>query len=157
MTGAASVGQWRRYFTTATAVAFVTNWIWEMAHMRAYRELESEPWSETLAGCTGAALGDVLLTWIPFAIGAIVSRNARWAWAGGAKIYFALAAMGFATAIIGEHVALRSGEWSYNERMPIIPGLDVGVWPALQLTLLIPLSFGVANLVRSSRKHRAPP
>lgn len=153
----ATARQWRTYLIVTVVVAFGANLIWEMAHMRAYRELESQPWRETLAGCAAAALGDVVLTWIPFALGAVVSRSLRWTWAGGAKTYCALAALGFATAVIGEHVALRSGEWSYNERMPIIPGIEVGAWPVLQLTLLVPLSFGLANAVRISRQKRAPP
>lgn len=125
--------------------------------MRAYRELESQPWLDTLGGCTLAALGDVLLTLIPYTVAAIMSRNARWAWAGGAKTYLVLAALGFATAMIGEHIGLGAGEWSYNERMPIVPVFDVGAWPALQLTLLVPLSFLVANRARISRQNGASP
>jgi hypothetical protein len=95
----------------------------------------------------------VLLTFIPYGVGAAVSRRARWAWAGGAKTYCVLAALGFVTAVIGERIGLALREWSYNERMPIIPGIEVGVLPALQLTPLIPLAFAAANAVRRRERH----
>lgn len=140
--------QWRVYFVVSAATAFGANLIWEMTQMRSYRELEVQPWWETLAGCTAAAGADVLLAFIPYVVGAALSRNARWAWAGGMKTYCTLAALGFVTAVIGERIGLASRQWSYNERMPIIPGIEVGVLPALQLTLLIPLAFAAGNAAR---------
>jgi hypothetical protein len=31
--------------------------------------------------------------------------------------------------------------WSYRDRHPVVPGLDVGVWPALQPIIVLPLTF----------------
>ena len=126
-----------------------------MTQMRAYRELDVQPWWETAARCTGASFADVFLTLLCYGVGAAASRDVHWAWPGGAKIYCALAVLGFATAVIGERIGLASREWSYNERMPIIPGIEVGVLPALQLTLLIPLAFAAGNAVRCrGESHR---
>lgn len=144
----ATAPQWRRYLGTSAVTAFTTNLVWEMTQMRAYRDLASQPWWDTLGRCTVAAGADVLLTLIAYGIGTVVSRNTRWAWEGGVKTYCVLAAFGFAIAVIGEYVGLRTGEWSYNEEMPIVPGFNVGAWPVLQLTLLIPFAFAVGNAAR---------
>ena len=140
--------QWRTYVLAAAAIAFGANWIWEMAHMPAYREMESRAWLETVPWCTAAALADVILTFIPYFVGAAIVRNSCWAWSGGVKTYVTLAALGFVTAVIGEYVGLQSGKWSYNEQMPIVPGIEVGAWPVLQLTILVPLAFAAGNFRR---------
>lgn len=44
--------------------------------------------------------------------------------------------IGVFIAIIIELYALNAGRWSYNEYMPIIPFLSVGLTPAIQLGLL---------------------
>ena len=85
------------------------------------------------------------MTLLAYAIGAGLSRNLRWTWVGSPKVYAVLATLGFAMAVIVERVASASGMWSYNEHMPMIPGLEVGLLPILQLTVLFPLSFAFAN------------
>lgn len=37
------------------------------------------------------------------------------------------------------------GRWSYNHRMPVEPVLETGLWPLLQLTLLVPAAIGIAT------------
>ena len=93
------------------------------------------------------------MTLLAYAVGAGVSRNWRWTWVGSPKVYAALATLGFAMAVIVERVALAFGRWNYNEHMPVIPGLDVGVLPILQLTVLVPLSYAIA-CVRPSQKNK---
>ena len=79
--------------------------------------------------CTAAALADVILTFTPYFLVAVIARSSRWAWSGGVMTYVALAALGFVTAVIGEYVGLQSGKWSYNDRMPVVPIIEVGAWP----------------------------
>jgi len=140
--------QWRTYAVAAGVTAFAANWVWEMAHMRTGRELEIQPWLQTIPMCTVAASGDVILTVVPYVCGALIAWNARLAWTGRVKTYLSLAALGFATAATGEYIGLAADEWTYNERMPIVPELGIGAWPALQLTLLVPRSLVVANFAR---------
>ena len=46
-----------------------------------------------------------------------------------------------AISIIIEHFALSAGRWAYNDFMPIIPFLSVGLTPTIELGLLGYLSF----------------
>lgn len=54
------------------------------------------------------------------------------------------AALGAAIAVVLEHAALAAEAWSYSDGMPLIPLLEVGLWPTLQLTLLVPLALWTA-------------
>lgn len=57
----------------------------------------------------------------------------------------AAAAAGSVSALLVEWTALSVGAWSYNERMPIVPLLDAGLWPGLQLTILVPVTMWAAT------------
>ncbi len=53
--------------------------------------------------------------------------------------------IGIVVAVGIEWWALRTGRWSYNHWMPIIPLLSVGLTPALQLGILGYLSYRLAS------------
>ena len=116
--------------------------------MDAYKGLADKPWLETVGPCTLATAGDVLLTFLAYALGAAAWRDWRWAWPGSGKVSAALAGLGFAIASLVEFVALSRSEWAYNDRMPIVPGVELGLLPLLQLTLFIPLAFWIGNKAR---------
>lgn len=70
-----------------------------------------------------------------------VFRRGEWDWASFRDwnwknaLFVVVVALGM--QILGETVALHTGEWAYNGAMPVIPGLRVGLTPALQMPLLI--------------------
>lgn len=125
--------------------ALVLNWFWEMIQMPAYNELAGRSWSEALVPCTLATFGDVAITLAIYAVGAVAAGRLRWGMSGGWNVYTAAALLGAASATAIEWGALGSGRWSYSESMPIVPVLGVGLWPLLQLTLLVPASIWLAG------------
>ena len=51
-----------------------------------------------------------------------------------------------ALVLVGlECTALSGGAWPYNERMPIVPLLDAGLWPLRQMTILVPVTMWAAT------------
>lgn len=46
------------------------------------------------------------------------------------------AVLGAMTATIIEWHALRTGRWTYNSLMPLIPWLGVGLYPVLQMAIV---------------------
>lgn len=132
-------------FLTAQCVsAFALNWLWEMAQMRAYAEMARSPWAETLLPCTQAALGDVVITLAVFGVGALAAGSLCWGLVARWNVYVTGALLGGAWAVAYEWRALAVGRWSYTADMPVVPMLDVGLWPMLQLTLLVPAALGAA-------------
>jgi hypothetical protein len=131
------------FFAVVFVIALGLNFLWEMMQMSAYAEMAGRPWRETVLACAAASVGDDALTLGIYGVGALVKRDWRWVMRGGWKNYLtaALLAAGFAAVI--ELTATAAGYWSYHSRMPVLPLLGVGLWPFLQLALLVPLTFRI--------------
>ena len=138
---------WRlgRFFAATVLVSFVLNEIWEMAQMSGYVETAGHSWSSTLALCTRAAVGDVGIILGICAAGSLAAGDLSWGLRGRWNIYATAAVLGLAYAALVEHAALAAERWSYTERMLVVPGLGAGLWPLLQMTLLPPLTFWIAQ------------
>ena len=114
--------------------------------MSAYAEMRDQPWLETVPACALAAFGDAVITIVLYSLVALAFRNRRW-WVKGAwKNYATVASLGFVSAVLIEMLALTTGYWSYAESMPMVAGLNIGLWPLLQLTILVPFAIRIAAL-----------
>lgn len=94
---------------------------------------------ENFIVCTLAAAIDAVLT---LAIYAALKSLLK---LGSAKFYLATAFSGAWVAVFFEWLARIFNLWSYNERMPVIPVLETGLLPFVQLTLLVPLAIWLAE------------
>lgn len=111
-------------------VAFFLNWIWEATHAAAFVE-STGPFLYRLRHCLPMAGTDALWTlalWTSVA-GAIQRPDSAWRLP-------TVAAIGAVSAVAVERVALADGRWTYNALMPIVPIVDVGLWPVAQMTIL---------------------
>ena len=113
--------------------------------MPAYAEMAGRAWGQTVVTCTVATLGDVAVTFAVWAVGALAAGRLTWGMSGRWNVYAAAALLGGAWAVAYECHSLATGRWSYDGRMPVVPLVGVGLWPLLQLTLLIPLALGLAG------------
>lgn len=141
-------------------VAVALNYLWEVAQAPLY--LGFEGWSSVWWHCFVAALGDGILVWLIFMIGWITFRCFEWYAHPGGR---ALAVMLVAGLLIGigiEWVAInRLGRWAYTMDMPLLPGLNVGLVPVLQMLLLPPVIFRITarwtgRSARNSSREQQP-
>ena len=125
-----------------SALAFVLNLTWEIAHVRLYTIwLEADglgiAWS--LFHCS---VGDVMIALAMFALAGIVLWRADWPvsrpWAGVAIVV--IGAMAY-TVWSEWHNVYRAGSWGYTASMPLIFG--IGLSPLLQWLILPPMMVGV--------------
>lgn len=123
--------------------------------MPAYVELAGRSWREVAPRCTVATLGDAAITLAIYGVGALAAGRWRWGMEGGWNVYASAVLLGALSAVAVEWVALGEGRWSYSARMPVVPGLRVGLWPLLQLSLLVPASFWIAGRVAKQRNAEA--
>ena len=151
MTAARSAGPPWPFLAALGLVAFPLNWVWEMLQMPAYREMAGRSWAETVGTCTLAALGDIAVTFAALGLAVLVAGRLRWGEGGGWNVYAAAALTGVLFATVIESGALSAGRWSYTDRMPVVPVLGVGLWPVLQLALLVPASVRAARWL--ARRH----
>ena len=126
-------------------LAFALNWAWEATHAVAYVE-SSGPFLFRVRHCLPMAAADAVWTlamWIVVGMFRALHRQHRLRLA-------LLAGLGATTAVVVERLALADGRWTYNDLMPIVPIVNVGLWPVAQMTIL-----PVITIWLSSRAGRA--
>ncbi|MBI2670188.1 MAG: hypothetical protein HYX20_03520 [Candidatus Yanofskybacteria bacterium] len=113
------------------AVAFLLNLVWENLHSYLYIHYKAGEITRLIL--LRATLFDaVFITLLAILFIKIVYFRER-------KWYVLL--MGIIVAIIIELSALKTGRWAYNEFMPIIPLINTGLTPTIQLGILSYLIF----------------
>lgn len=123
-------------------VAVVFNYLWEMGQAVLFT-----PWGSLMQGiwrCFVASLGDGVLVLLIFAVGWIALGGQGWIETPGLRGYALMITTGLAIAMTIEWIALQRGRWSYQPAMPVIPILEVGLAPVLQMIVLPPLVFKTA-------------
>ena len=112
-------------------LSFFCNLIWENLHSYLYASYMGGIITEAIL--LRASLADaVIITLLSLPFVFIVKLRNK-----SLVIIF----IGILIAILIELYALRTGRWAYNEYMPIIPILFIGLTPTIQLGLLGYLSY----------------
>lgn len=112
---------------------------WEILQLPLYTIWEegSPGWiAFAVAHCTA---GDILIGGAALLLALILSRAGEpAAWPAGRIGTFMLLLAVFYT-VLSERINVALGNWAYSERMPILPGVEVGIAPLLQW-LVVPLA-----------------
>lgn len=120
-------------------ISFILNFIWEVSQIGLY-----EPHFNSISDLAfvhlKATAGDVVIFLIIFAFMSLLLRDMRWIVKDKAMPLVLVTILGFIFSVVVEKYALATGRWGYSELMPIIPFIEVGLSPVLQLTILVPLS-----------------
>ena len=127
----------QRYIALAL-IALALNVIWERVHMPLYSSYEALGQGWTLIAWVG--LGDAMYTLCIACAIAAWKRDLNWLHRAGPLEYVSAGVLGLLTAIFIEYKAMLLHRWSYSAGMPILPYLNLGLSPLLQLSLLVPLS-----------------
>lgn len=136
------------------AVSFSLHLFWENAQAPLFAGYQN--FWQHLPSCLRGTAGDVAVTFLVYALVAAGRRDVGWALRGRGVDYVASGLLGAAIAVGLEWQALASGRWSYTAAMPLLPVVDVGLLPVLQMAILLPLTFWLAG--RSLRRqHLAHP
>lgn len=107
------------------ALSFVLNLAWEHAHALLYAGYQGSPitkfilWRATLADAVFITAIAAVIFSAPFL------RKHEWL----------MVPLGLVLAVCIELWALHTGRWAYNPLMPVIPWLNIGLTPTLQLAL----------------------
>ena len=128
---------------TISIITFILNFFWEISQAFLY-----VPHFVGISGLIKvhirASLGDLLIVSLILLIDAIISTRI-FPKENSKKRFVAIAITGFILAVIIEKYALAIGRWSYNPLMPIIPILNVGLIPILQMIILPIAIFYLQN------------
>lgn len=139
---AATVRRWIAF----GLIVFSLNLGWEMAQSTLFANMKLLSVGAATLVCLRAALGDVVIFAIAFAVAALPSRNLAWPIAGRRSMATALF---FITALLitlaYERYAVESGQWTYDARMPVIFG--IGLAPIAQWSVLPAIALPIHRLL----------
>lgn len=132
--------------------AFLIQWGWEAIHAAAYVETNG-PFRQRLLHCL--PMGAVDAVW---SLGLLVTARVIVRPAGQshrAAFLWLTVVLGAMTAATLEWHALRTGRWTYNGLMPLIPGLGVGVFPVLQMAIVPVVAARLSGFLALKEGRRA--
>ena len=127
---------------TIYVIAVAFNLVWELVQAPLYVGMGD--FRKTWWVCLLASLGDGLLLLLIFAVGWLMLRQRDWFVRPGVRGYALMLATGLVIAVSIEFAAVYlMVRWEYTSRMPVVPGLGVGLTPVAQMLVLPPLIFHV--------------
>ncbi len=120
--------------------AFLLNLFWEaiQAPLFVFDQQSSVfPLTGCLLFCSGV---DSLMILTSYWTLSVVARNRYWFLPKRPSYWVSFVGVGLLLAFISEYTAIHYRNlWQYSERMPVIPGLDIGLTPILQWLILPPI------------------
>lgn len=134
-----------RTCTLIALISFGLHFVWEFSHVRLYTAFDH--WSGGIPVYWLATIGDVLYTLGAFALVSAIKQTYDWVRDMTLSDYLMLVSLGFLIALFVEYKGLAFERWQYLPDMPIIPVLNVGLSPVLEMSLLLPLTVFLTALV----------
>ena len=117
--------------------SFLLNFFWEVIQTYFYT-LKDSAFHTMLYGWLHCTFGDVIITIVSFWAVSILSRSRRWFLKLNPLNYTGFILIGLVYTFFSEMVNVQIFKsWNYNEYMPIVPWMKVGLTPVLQW-LIIP-------------------
>lgn len=143
----------RHLYLVTFLVALSVNFVWEMLQSPLFAPMGG--WLAATARCAAASVGDGVIVVTIAAVGGVLFRRWDWFARPGVIGRLFMATCGIAVAIVIERRALSSGRWMYADAMPLVPALNVGVVPVLQMVVVPPLACGIAAWwLRAPPQHK---
>src|SRR5712691_292703 len=124
-----------RRWTAFALLVLALNFAWEMMQAKWFASMDGLPPIRATLLCFRAALGDLVVAAIGFAIAALVARAVTWPTRRRVLVpAIVFVAVGLAISIGFEVFALSAARWSYDDTMPTVFG--IGLLPLLQWLVL---------------------
>lgn len=131
-----------RQIATVFVVAVVLNYPWERVQPQLYvgpNGAAIAPWL-----CVAASLVDGLFMSLLLWVGLVLWGDHAWVLHPGVRGYLLMLISGVVVSVGVEWTTVYLMHlWTYSERMPLVPGLRIGVAPLAQMLVLPPLIFSL--------------
>ena len=132
-----------RRLTTLFVIAVPLNYMWELGQSTLY--LPPSRLRDIWWHCFKASLGDGLLVALIYGFCALLFGKSNWYVHIRASRYATMLATALAIGVLIEWAALETHRWSYAATMPLVPGLQIGLVPVVQMLVLPLLAFLIAR------------
>lgn len=114
----------------------ILHFLWEMAQGGLFVGMQDQPFAQAAVRCLKAALGDIVITAIAYALAALTVRRIHWPLMRRFTASGVFLLTGLVITIAFEQFALATARWAYVPEMPTLFG--VGISPIMQW-VVIPL------------------
>ncbi|MGP1395230.1 MAG: hypothetical protein ACTS3R_06945 [Inquilinaceae bacterium] len=132
-TPVAENGEWLRVLGRYLAASAAGHLVWEAAHMPLYTVWRTEPPGRIVLYGLHCAAGDVLIALSVLVAALLLAGGSDWPHRRFAAVRWWVLASGVGYTIGSEWVNTRMLEsWTYADAMPVLPGIGVGLSPAMQ-------------------------
>ena len=124
---------WRQGLRNYLAVTAVGDLIWETLHLPLYTIWNDGTPREKLIAVLHCTAGDVLIALGAWTLAVILVGQAAWPHEASRRVAIVVIVAGWAYTGFSEwlNIVIRRS-WAYSDWMPVIPGLGLGLSPALQ-------------------------
>ena len=124
----------KRYVLIMVVTSFIFNEVWELVQMPLYYSAFYN--LGHIIFCTLGALADTIMVLLLYFSFAFIYKNIFWIWQTNWFKIFVVMLTGAVGAVLSEKRHLLLGSWAYDQSMPIVPFVNVGLSPFLQFFLL---------------------
>ncbi len=114
--------------------AFLLNFAWELIQIPLYKNPAYD--TRHIAFCALASLADVLMVLLLYFGLAFIFKEPFWIQDLKSTRVLLLVSIGGVGAVLSEIRHLSLGSWGYDNSMPLIPVVNVGIAPVLQFMIL---------------------
>ena len=120
--------------------SFLLNLLWEAIQAPLF-VFDQQSSTFLLTGCLLFCSGvDAFMTLTSYCALSVVARSRYWFLARRLSHWVSFVGIGLVLALASEYTAIHYRNlWQYSERMPVVPGLDIGLTPILQWLILPPV------------------
>ena len=115
-------------------ISFILNEVWELLQMPLYSNAFYN--LGHVVFCTLGALADMIMVLLLYVCFGFIYKNPFWIWQSNWFKIFVVMLTGAVGAVLSEKRHLKIGSWAYDQSMPIVPFVNVGLSPVLQFFLL---------------------
>ena len=124
----------KRYVLIMAVISFILNEVWELLQMPLYSSAYYNV--EHIIFCTLGALADIIMILLLYLSYAFIYKNIFWIAQENWFKIFVVMLTGAVGAVLSEKRHLLLGSWAYDQSMPIVPFVNVGLSTFLQFFLL---------------------
>lgn len=124
----------KTFSLTVSTLAFLMNFLWELLHGPLYQGFTYN--IKMISFFALASIADAIMVLLIYFSFSLVYKDPLWIKELSFKRGFLIVIVGGIGAVLTEIRHLSERNWSYDESMPIIPVVGVGLSPVLQFMLL---------------------
>jgi len=146
-----SAAQTKKFIVTLGIVSFALQYTWENLQCAPF--FNYTPVTYMALDMLGAALSDVAVTYVVYAIVAFFSKSWKWIFnKWHLKQWIIMEGIALLSSISVELFAQTRNVWDYTDLAPLIPGLEISFVPVFQFLILFPLSFALTKFILKQKK-----